>query len=82
MQQLLELQETLNSTTVKLLGINQTLSELIDNITSPDKTPLDKMLAGIQYTKLGYAFADLSDDLDRIAELLGDLYPNEQTDSI
>ena len=82
MQQLLELQETLNSATVKLLGINQILSELIDNITSPDKTPLDKMLAGIQYTKLGCAFVDLSDDLDRIAELLGDLYPNEQTDSI
>ncbi len=82
MQQLLELQGILNSTTVKLMGINQTLSELINNITGPDKTPLDKMLAGVQYTKMGILFADLTDDLGRIADLLGDLYPNEQTGSI
>lgn len=82
MQQLLELQEVLNSITMKIIGISQTLNDLIGTVSDQDKTPLDAMLIGVQYTKMGLLFGELTDDLAKIGDILEAIYPNEQIDSI
>ena len=66
-----QMQETVNSATIKLITLNKTLSDLIKLEESPSgNTMVDEALAQVLYTKMSLVFQNLSDDLGDMGDLL------------